>query len=72
MLFEMNTEVLRDGKRKKKEKRDEPRLRRHKEEKKESAKKTKKQSMRDKKNQEFGVLGAQPRYILRRRMLNCV
>ena len=56
----------------KKEKREEPRLRRHKEEKKESAKKTKKQSMRDKKNQEFGVLGAQPRYILRRRMLNCV
>ena len=52
--------------------REEPRLRRHKEEKKESAKKTKKQSMRDKKNQEFGVLGAQPRYILRRRMLNCV
>ena len=38
----------------------------------ESAKITKKQSIRDKKNQEFGVLGAQPRYILRKRMLNCV
>lgn len=56
----------------KKEKREEPGLRRCKEEKEKSAKETEKQQpMRDKKNQEFGVLGTKQRKNIKEENIVC-